>query len=49
MGTINLDLIMQKGSRVVHMIIAHKLHIKMRAKKEVALAVELSIYPLTLR
>ena len=39
MLTINFDLIMQKGSRVVQMIIAHK----MRAKNKVALAVELSI------
>ena len=41
MRTINLDLIMQKGSRVVQMIIAHKsFHIIFIL---VALAVELSI------
>ena len=44
-----LNLVMQKGSRVVQMIIAHKsslyyFHIlKMRSKHKVALAVELSI------
>ena len=50
MRTINLNLMMQKGSRVVQMIIAHKsfhifyIFIKMRAKNKVALAVELSIF-----
>ena len=47
--TINLNLITQKGGRVVQMIIAHKrFHIiyilkKMKAKNEIALALELSI------
>ena len=51
MSTINSELIIQKGSRVVQMIIAHKnfqifLQIsKMRAKNKVVLAVELGIDP----
>ena len=46
MRTTNLDLIIQKGSWVIQMIIAHKmLHFKkMRAKIKFALAVELSIF-----
>ena len=42
MRTIKLDLLMQKGSRVVQMIIAHKgFHIKRKVKK-VAIEVEIS-------
>ena len=48
MRTINLNLMTQRGSRVVQMIIAHKsFHIiyifKNESKSKVALAVELSI------
>ena len=48
MRTMNLDLIMQKGSRVVHMIIAQKLFrlftdLKVESQNKVALAEELSI------
>ena len=50
MRTINLDLIMQKASRVVQMIIAHKSFIFFtylinESKNKVALAVELIIFP----
>ena len=53
MRTINLNLIMQKGSRVVQMIIAHKsFHIftslKDESKNKVALAVALNILSILL-
>ena len=49
MRTINLNLMMQKGIRVVQMITAHKsflifTYLKDESKIKVALAVELSIY-----
>ena len=51
MHTINWNLMMQKDSRVIQMIIAHQrfliiniIILKMRSKNKVALAVELSIF-----
>ena len=49
MSTINLDLLMHKGSRAIQMINAHKgfmlfTYLKDESKNKVALAMELSIH-----